>query len=107
MSDLSSLASAIHRNISTVVLGKNDSIVLALATFLCGGHLLIEDAPGLGKTLLAKAFSRTFDLDYKRVQCTPDLLPADITGVSIYNPREGEFRFMPGRYLQIFYWQMR
>jgi MoxR-like ATPase len=96
MSDLSSLATAIHHNISTVVLGKNDSILLALATFLCGGHLLIEDAPGLGKTLLAKAFSRTFDLDYKRVQCTPDLLPADITGVSIYNPKEGEFRFMPG-----------
>ena len=96
MSDLSTLATAIHRNINTVVLGKNDSIILALATFLCGGHLLIEDAPGLGKTLLAKAFSRTFDLDYKRVQCTPDLLPADITGVSIYNPKEGEFRFMPG-----------
>lgn len=96
MSDLSSLVADIHRNINSVVLGKNDSIILALTTFLCGGHLLIEDAPGLGKTLLAKAFSRTFDLDYKRVQCTADLLPADITGTSIYNPKEGEFRFVPG-----------
>ena len=96
MSDSAQVATAIQRNINSVVLGKNDSIILTLATFLCGGHLLIEDAPGLGKTLLAKAFSRTFDLAYKRVQCTPDLLPTDITGVSMYNPRDGEFRFVPG-----------
>ena len=96
MSDLAQVATAIHKNINSVVLGKNDSIILTLVSFLCGGHLLIEDAPGLGKTLLAKAFSRTFDLKYKRVQCTPDLLPTDITGVSMYNPKDGDFRFVPG-----------
>jgi len=96
MTELSVLVEKIHQNISSVVLGSHDPIVMAMATLLCGGHLLIEDAPGLGKTLLAKAFARTFDLDYKRVQCTPDLLPADITGVSMYNPLDGEFRFVPG-----------
>ena len=96
MTELSVLVKNIHQNVSSVVLGSHDSIVMAMATLLCGGHLLIEDAPGLGKTLLAKAFARTFDLDYKRVQCTPDLLPADITGVSMYNPLDGEFRFVPG-----------
>ena len=96
MTELSVLVEKIHQNVSSVVLGSHDSIVMAMATLLCGGHLLIEDAPGLGKTLLAKAFARTFDLDYKRVQCTPDLLPADITGVSMYNPLDGEFRFVPG-----------
>jgi len=96
MSNSGNLAQAIRQNIASVLLGAEDAITLALASFLCGGHLLIEDAPGLGKTLLAKAFSRTFDLDYKRVQCTPDLLPADITGVSMYNPKDGEFRFVPG-----------
>ena len=96
MTELSVLVKNIHQNVSSVVLGSHESIVMAMATLLCGGHLLIEDAPGLGKTLLAKAFARTFDLDYKRVQCTPDLLPADITGVSMYNPLDGEFRFVPG-----------
>ena len=96
MTELSVLVEKIHQNVSSVVLGSHDSIVMTMATLLCGGHLLIEDAPGLGKTLLAKAFARTFDLDYKRVQCTPDLLPADITGVSMYNPLDGEFRFVPG-----------
>lgn len=96
MTELSVLVKNIHQNVSSVVLGSNDSIVMTMAALVCGGHLLIEDAPGLGKTLLAKAFARTFDLDYKRVQCTPDLLPADITGVSMYNPLDGEFRFMPG-----------
>lgn len=96
MTELSVLVKNIHQNVSSVVLGSHESIVMAMATLLCGGHLLIEDAPGLGKTLLAKAFARTFDLDYKRVQCTPDLLPADITGVSMYNPLDGEFRFLPG-----------
>jgi MoxR-like ATPase len=96
MTELSVLVKNIHQNVSSVVLGSHDSIVMTMATLLCGGHLLIEDAPGLGKTLLAKAFARTFDLDYKRVQCTPDLLPADITGVSMYNPLDGEFRFVPG-----------
>ena len=96
MTELAVLVKSIHQNVSSVVLGSNDSIVMTMAALVCGGHLLIEDAPGLGKTLLAKAFARTFDLDYKRVQCTPDLLPADITGVSMYNPLDGEFRFMPG-----------
>lgn len=96
MDSLSGLAQRIEANINSVVLGKPEAVRRTLITFLCGGHLLIEDAPGLGKTLLAKAFSRTFALDFKRVQCTPDLLPTDITGVSIYDQKDGEFRYVPG-----------
>jgi len=82
--------------IETVIVGKRDVVELALTAFLCGGHLLIEDIPGVGKTTLAKALARALALVYKRVQFTPDLLPADITGSSIFNQKTAEFEFREG-----------
>lgn len=83
-------------NISRVIVGKEDIIELVIVSFICGGHVLIEDAPGMGKTKLAKAFAKTLGLDFKRIQFTPDLLPSDITGVNIYNQKTSEFEFRPG-----------
>ena len=82
--------------IETVIIGKRDVVELALTAFLCGGHVLIEDIPGVGKTTLAKALARALGIVYKRVQFTPDLLPADITGTSIFNQKTTEFEFREG-----------
>jgi MoxR-like ATPase len=79
-----------------VILGKEREIRLALACLFAGGHLLIEDLPGVGKTTLAHTLARLLGLDFSRIQFTSDLLPADITGVSIYNRESGDFRFLPG-----------
>jgi MoxR-like ATPase len=87
---------ALYRNLSSVVLCRKQSLLLTLATLLCRGHLLIEDAPGLGKTTLAHALARSIDAEFRRLQCTPDLMPSDITGISIYNSEEHRFHFMPG-----------
>lgn len=76
--------------------GKEDAVELAVVTLLAGGHLLIEDHPGVGKTLLAKSVAKALDLPFQRVQCTADLLPSDITGAQIYHPRTGELTFRPG-----------
>jgi MoxR-like ATPase len=84
------------QNIERVIVGKKEVIELACVALLCRGHLLIEDVPGLGKTMLARAIAGSLSLDYKRVQFTPDLLPSDITGVSIFNQKKGEFEFKPG-----------
>ena len=86
----------LYQNIGKVIVGKHDQILLTIATLLCRGHLLIEDAPGLGKTMLARSLVRSLDLRFSRVQCTPDLLPSDITGVAIYNQKSAEFEFRPG-----------
>jgi MoxR-like ATPase len=88
--------SALTRNIEQVIVGKREVIELAIITLLCRGHLLIEDVPGLGKTMLARAIAGSLSLDFKRVQFTPDLLPSDVTGVSMYNQKSAEFNFCPG-----------
>lgn len=83
-------------NLGKVVVGKHDAIRLVIVALLSGGHTLLEDVPGVGKTLLAKSLAKSIDGRFQRVQCTPDLLPSDITGTNIWNPRTGEFEYMPG-----------
>lgn len=82
--------------VGTVVVGRERTTRLALAAVLAGGHVLVEDVPGLGKTLLARSLAQALGLDFKRLQCTPDLLPADVTGSYLYDPTEREFSFRPG-----------
>ena len=83
-------------NINKVIIGKNDVATLSLVALLAEGHVLLEDVPGVGKTMLVRALAKSLDCDFKRIQFTPDLLPSDITGVSIYNPQELEFEFRSG-----------
>lgn len=83
-------------NINKVIVGKNDVATLSLVALLAEGHVLLEDVPGVGKTMLVRAIAKSLDCEFKRVQFTPDLLPSDITGVSIYNPKELEFEFRSG-----------
>jgi MoxR-like ATPase len=85
-----------RKSLGTIILGKNDEISLALACLLARGHLLIEDLPGLGKTMLAQALARVLGLSYQRIQFTSDLLPADIVGVSVFRQQSAEFVFQPG-----------
>ncbi len=83
-------------NVERVIVGKHNEVRLALVALLCQGHLLIEDVPGTGKTSLAKAIARSLGCSFRRIQFTPDLLPSDVTGLSIYNQRTQEFEFRPG-----------
>ena len=94
--DFGAAADAIVHNIEKVIEGKTATIRLALAVMLAEGHLLIEDVPGVGKTKLAKALARSIDCSVRRIQFTPDLLPSDVTGVSVYNQDAREFEFKPG-----------
>lgn len=86
----------LFQNLSQTVIGKEDSIRLVLVALIAGGHALLEDVPGVGKTLLAKSLARSIDGKYQRIQCTPDLLPSDVTGTNIWMPNSGEFEFLPG-----------
>jgi MoxR-like ATPase len=94
--DLRTVATRIIANIEQVIEGKTETVRLALAVMLAEGHLLIEDVPGVGKTKLAKALARSIDCSVRRIQFTPDLLPSDVTGVSVYNQENRDFEFKPG-----------
>ncbi|MCL1474737.1 AAA family ATPase [Argonema antarcticum] len=83
-------------NLSRTIVGKADAIRLVIVALLCGGHALLEDVPGVGKTLLAKSLARSIDGKFQRIQCTPDLLPTDITGTNIWNQSTGQFEFLAG-----------
>ena len=96
MTALSDFSDRLVRNVETVIVGKHAQIELLLVALLCQGHVLIEDIPGTGKTMLARATAASLGLSFKRVQCTPDLLPNDISGVSIFNQQTGAFDFRPG-----------
>ncbi|BAZ27374.1 ATPase [Kalymmatonema gypsitolerans NIES-4073] len=87
---------ALTQNLSLTIVGKSETIRLMLVALLAGGHALLEDVPGVGKTLLAKSLAGSIDGRFQRLQCTPDLLPTDITGTNIWNPKSGEFSFLPG-----------
>jgi MoxR-like ATPase len=84
------------RNVETVIVGKRQQIERLMVALLCQGHVLIEDVPGIGKTMLARAIAASMGIRFKRLQCTPDLLPNDITGVSVFNQKTNEFEFRPG-----------
>ena len=96
MKDVQQFGERIISNIETVIVGKRSEIELALIGLMCQGHVLIEDVPGVGKTMLAKSVAKSIGCVFRRIQFTPDLLPSDVTGVSIYNQKTGEFEFRPG-----------
>ena len=91
-----SYCDTVVENVSKVIVGKNDIITLALVTFICSGHVLLEDVPGTGKTMLLRAFAKTMGGGFTRIQFTPDLLPSDLTGIHFYNQKTSDFEFRPG-----------
>jgi MoxR-like ATPase len=93
---VNSAAAKIKENVERVIIGKGDVIELAIVALLCEGHILFEDVPGLGKTVLARSLARSLGCTFRRIQCTPDLLPSDITGTYIFNQKTSDFEFRPG-----------
>jgi MoxR-like ATPase len=96
MPDIAATSSKVIANVEKVIVGKRPQLVLALVAYFCEGHILLEDVPGVAKTMLARALARSVGCTFKRVQCTPDLLPTDVTGVSIFNQKTAEFEFRAG-----------
>jgi MoxR-like ATPase len=94
--DVRSIANQIVENVERVIVGKKQSVQLTVLGLLCQGHLLIEDVPGVGKTVLAKSLSKSVGCQFQRIQFTPDMLPSDVTGVSVFNQKNYEFEFRPG-----------
>jgi MoxR-like ATPase len=96
VADVNNTAKKIIANVEKAIVGKRQQIILSLVSWLCDGHILLEDVPGVAKTMLARALARSVGCAFKRIQCTPDLLPTDVTGVSIFNQKTAEFEFRPG-----------
>ena len=94
--EIKEAADRLTSNVSKVIVGKKETVELVLVALLCEGHVLIEDVPGIGKTMLAKAVARSLGCCFKRIQCTPDLLPSDVTGIHYFNQKTSEFEFRPG-----------
>jgi len=96
MDSVRATAERVIANVERVIIGKHESVELAFVALLCRGHILIEDVPGVGKTVLAKSLARSVGCSFRRIQFTPDLLPSDVTGVSVFNQKTREFEFRPG-----------
>lgn len=94
--NIQALAARVRENISRVIVGKEQEVTLLLTSVLCRGHVLMEDVPGTGKTMLAKSLAKSIDCQFSRIQFTPDLLPGDVTGLSVFDARKAEFVFKPG-----------
>ncbi len=96
VSQIRDFSTKVKENVERVIVGKGEVIELAIVALLCEGHVLIDDVPGIGKTMLAKSIARSLGCTFRRIQCTPDLLPSDITGTYIFNQRTSDFEFRPG-----------
>jgi len=96
MADIQAIANQIVENVERVIIGKRQPVQLTVLGLLCQGHILIEDVPGVGKTVLAKSLARSVGCKFQRIQFTPDMLPSDVTGVSVFNQKTREFEFRPG-----------
>ena len=96
MTNVTGIAKQIINNVEQVIVGKRQQLILSLASWFSEGHILLEDVPGVAKTILARALAGSVGCSFKRIQCTPDLLPTDVTGASVFNPRTTEFEFRPG-----------
>jgi MoxR-like ATPase len=96
VADVPNIAKKIIANVEKVIVGKRQQIILSLVSWFCEGHILLEDVPGVAKTMLARALAASVGCSFKRIQCTPDLLPGDVTGASIFNQKTVEFEFRPG-----------
>ena len=96
LANVKKLYTTVSESVSAVIVGKKDVIDLSVISLLCGGHMLIDDVPGTGKTVLAKTFAKSLSLDFKRIQCVPDLLPSDLTGVNFFDIKNSEFKFVEG-----------
>src|SRR5262252_4098497 len=94
--DVAATAMKILANMEKVIIGKRQQMTLCLVAYFCEGHILLEDVPGTAKTMLGRALARSVGCTFKRIQCTPDLLPTDVTGASIFNQKNAEFEFRPG-----------
>ena len=94
--EIAKLADKVRRNVSKVIIGKEEQFDLIFSAMIAGGHVLLEDVPGTGKTVMARSIAASMHCDFSRLQFTPDLLPADITGMSVFKPSDGTFQFVPG-----------
>ena len=94
--EAAALARKLKENVKTVIVGKDEVIDKVTLCLFCGGHILLEDIPGTGKTTMAKAFAKSLDCGFSRVQFTPDLLPSELTGINFFNQKKAEFEFKPG-----------
>jgi MoxR-like ATPase len=96
VADVQGVAKKVIANVEQAIVGKRQQLIMSLVAWFCEGHILLEDVPGVAKTMLARAMARSVGCSFKRVQCTPDLLPSDVTGASIFNQKTAEFEFRPG-----------